>query len=154
MELNEYAVKVLNVLEDLESLQFFGDYGKLSKTEYRLLKEVVSERRKGRDIISSELARRLGVTRSAVSQIVTKLEKSEIVVRTAAPDDRKIAYIRLSGNAEANYDAQCAALNAILEECAAKFGRERMQRLSVDCSDFMALVRDAREKRAAGEAQK
>lgn len=152
MELNDYAIRLFQVMEELESLKFFGECEKLSRTEGRLLKEVISEYAKGRDIISSELARRLGVTRSAVSQLVTKLEEQDIVARTAAPDDRKIAYIRLSEHALAQFEEKCKQLNELLETCANKFGKDRMQRLSVDTADFIALIKAARETEA-GEVQ-
>ncbi len=145
MELNDYAIRLFNVMEELENLKFFGDPAKLSKTEYRLVKEVVSEHSKGKNIISSELAKRLGVTRSAVSQLVTKLEKENLVKRTAAPDDKKIAYICLSDSVLAEYDAHCTMLNALLATCADKFGKDRMQRLSVDAADFLALMKSAHE---------
>ncbi len=154
MELNDYAVRLFKAVEAVANLKFFGDSAKLSRTEFKLLREVVSERTKGRDIISSELARRLGITRSAVSQLVTKLEERGIVVRTAAPDDKKIAYIRLSDNSLATYEEQCRELNELLENCANKFGKDRMQRLSVDCADFIALMQESRESGDDGEAEK
>ncbi len=154
MELNDYAVRLFGAIEEVDALKLFGESAKLSRTEFRLLREVVAERTKGRDIISSELARRLGVTRSAVSQLVTKLEERDIVARTAAPKDKKIAYIRLSEHALAEFEEQCGQVNALLEYCAEKFGKDRMQRLSVDTADFIALMKEAREKGVAEEATK
>ena len=60
MELNDYAVRLFNTLEEVNALKLFGDSAKLSRTEFRLLREVVSERSKGRDIISSERGDALG----------------------------------------------------------------------------------------------
>lgn len=153
MELNDYAVHLFQALKEIEQMEFFGSPAKISRTEQRLVREVVSENARGKDIISSELARRLGVTRSAVSQLVTKLEEQDIVARTAAPDDRKIAYIRLSDRAMAEFEARCEALNELLASCAAQFGKDRMQRLTVDAADFIALIKAARLKAAEGEKE-
>ena len=154
MELNDYVLRLFGFVQEVEDLKFFGDPAKFSKTEGRLLREVITEYAKGRDIISSELSRRLGVTRSAVSQLVTKLEKQDIVKRVAAPDDKKIAYVRLSDSAMETFEAKCREVNALLDACASKFGKDRMQRLSVDSADFIALVREAREQASAPEGEK
>lgn len=142
MELNEYAVSLFQAVEQVENLKFFGDSAELSKTEFRLMREVINEREKGKDVISSELARRLSVTRSAVSQIVTKLEERGIVVRTPAPNDKKIAYIRLSERSEAVYEQQCKQVNDLLNAVAEKFGAARMKRIEKDCTDFLKLLNE------------
>ena len=142
MELNEYAVKLFQAVEEVEGLKFFEESATLSKTEFRLLREVIAEREKGRDIISSELAKRLGITRSAVSQIVSKLESRGIVVRAAAEHDRKIAYVRLSEKSIAIYEAQCSQANRLLAQVADKFGESRAKSLAGECEDFLRLLKE------------
>ncbi len=142
MELNDYATRLYGFVHEVEALKFFGDPARFSQTEARLLKEVMAENAQGRDIISSELARRLGVTRSAVSQLVTKLEGEGVLQRVAAPDDRKIAFVRLSDSAAEDFDRKCRELNELLDVCAEKFGKDRMQRLSVDSADFITLIKE------------
>ena len=51
----------------------------LNGTELRLLSEVIYANSKGERLISTRLAKRLNVTRSAISQIVNNLEKRGIV---------------------------------------------------------------------------
>ena len=92
IEINEYLLKLFHLVKDLGDIDFFWGKAKLSRTEFRILWEVANEQCEGRDIISSELARRIGITRSAVSQIVAKLEKNGIVKRVGSEYDRKIAY--------------------------------------------------------------
>ena len=144
MEINKYLVKLIEVAKGLEKLDFFMGKATLSKTEFRLLQEVVIEQEKGNDIISSELARRLGVTRSAVSQIVTKLEEKNIVKRTAAEFDRKIAYIRLSDYAYSMFVKQCEQANAAMEELGKQFGMERLDKFIDEydelCKAFCKIV--------------
>lgn len=150
MEFNGYAMQLFGIMRTVDELKLFGDPTRLSRTELKLVMEVLAERSKGRDIISSELAKRLGITRSAISQIVTKLEEKDILVRADAPDDRKIAYIRLSDRAIEAFERQCREIDELFTACSEKFGKDRMQRLAVDSADFIALLK---EKREASEEQ-
>lgn len=127
MEINEYLIKFFQIVRDMENMDFFAGVSKLSRTEFRLLREVVMEEEKGRSIISSELARRLGITRSAISQIVTKLELKGIVKRVDSPTDRKIVYIRLSDNSLTVFEEQCKEANAIMERVVELIGEEKMK---------------------------
>ena len=146
MEANEYLVKLFQTIKDMEGLNLFAGVAKISKTEFRLLREIALEREKGRNIISSELARRLGVTRSAVSQIVSELEKENIVVRTDSPTDKKIAYVRFSEHAQEVFEEYCAQGNRIMEKVVAKLGAEKMNRLIEDYNEFLAVLGEVRKE--------
>ena len=145
MEINKYLIKLITAAKGLEQLDLFMGKATLSKTEFRLLQEVVMEQEKGNDIISSELARRLGITRSAISQLVTKLERENIVKRAPSDIDRKIAYIRLSDYATAMFIQQCERANAVMEELEEQFGKERLEGFFAEydelCNSFCSLKR-------------
>ena len=140
MEPNEYLLKLFGINKDLESVNLFSEAAKLSKTEFRLVREVVIECKRGHNIISSELARRLGITRSAVSQIVTKLEAQDVVRRVAAPDDKKIAYIKLSERCISLYNEQCKQANEIIACVVKKFGEKKMKQLFELYDEFHAVL--------------
>lgn len=144
MEINKYLVKLIQAAKGLEKLDLFMGKATLSKTEFRLLQEVVMAQEKGSDVISSELARKLGITRSAVSQIVTKLERENVVKRAASETDRKIAYIRLSDYARSMFVQQCERANAVMEELVAQFGEDRLERFMSEydelCKVFCAIA--------------
>lgn len=144
MELNEYAKKLVQIIKDVEGADTFCEKLHVSKTEYRLLREVAIERESGKDIISSELARRLNITRSAVSQLVGKLEEKGVVVRASSPVDKKIAYIRLSPMAIEVYEEQCQFVNAVLERAAAKLGQEKVENFFAMYDEFLKVLRRAR----------
>lgn len=148
MELNEYLLRIFKIVKDMEDLNLFSDAAKLSKTEFRLVREIILEGERGRNIISSELARRLGITRSAVSQIVTKLEAQDVVKRTASPTDRKIAYVCLSDRANALFEEQCRQANEIMELIVADLGEKKMAKL-FDAYDEFALAFCRARKRLA-----
>lgn len=129
IEINEYLLKLFHLVKDLGDIDFFWGKAKLSRTEFRILWEVANEQCEGRDIISSELARRIGITRSAVSQIVAKLEKNGIVKRIGSTFDRKIAYIRLTDEATETFLQQAQQANEFSERVLAEFGKERLDKL-------------------------
>ena len=153
MEINEHLIKFIQIAKEMEDLDLFADAAKLSRTEFRMIREILMEREKGKDIISSELARRLGITRSAVSQVVTKLEERGIVMRTAAPNDRKIAYVRLTDHSLAVFDEQCAQANAIMECVSKTLGEKKMNELVKLYREFCAALGEAKKKISGEHAE-
>lgn len=152
MEINEYLSQFIQIIKEVEELDLFSETAKLSRTEFRMIREILMEREKGREIISSELARRLGITRSAVSQIVTKLENSGIMKRVSAPDDRKIAYVQLSDRSLAVFNEQCAHANAIMAYVGERLGDEKMHELVALYKEFCGALKEAKKKLKEGEA--
>lgn len=144
METNEYLLRLIQITKDMEALDLFADCGKLSKTEFRLIREIVKEREQGRNIISSELARRLGITRSAVSQIVTRLEQQGVVTRTPSAVDRKIAYICFSERSLAVFDQQCREANDIMDRVIGELGEDKMKLLIQTYDEFRAALAKVR----------
>ncbi len=153
MEINEYLIKLFQIIKDMESVSLFRERAKLSKTEFALLREVIIEGENGKRIISSELARRLGITRSAVSQLVTKMEKDGVVKRVASPTDRKIAYIELSDESRAVFEAQCAEANDIMDRVVRRMGEERIRELIATYDDFFAALTQVQEEVKKEDAQ-
>ena len=139
IEINEYLLKLFHLVKDLGDIDFFWGKAKLSRTEFRILWEVANEQCEGRDIISSELARRIGITRSAVSQIVAKLEKNGIVKRVGSEYDRKIAYIRLTDEAKETFLQQARQANEFADRVLAEFGKERLDKLLDESREFSEL---------------
>ena len=153
MEFNEYLQKLFSIGKRTEELNFFADAAKLTKTEFRLLREIVAEGEKGKNIISSELARRLGITRSAISQIVTRLEARGNIIRKSSPTDRKIFYVCLSERTYAIYDEQCKQANEIMDLVLADLGEERVQALIAESEEFIAALGRARKVYAHNSAR-
>ena len=139
IEINEYLLKLFHLVKDLGDIDFFWGKAKLSRTEFRILWEVANEQCEGRDIIYSELARRIGITRSAVSQIVAKLEKNGIVKRVGSEYDRKIAYIRLTDEAKETFLQQARQANEFADRVLAEFGKERLDKLLDESREFSEL---------------
>ena len=153
MELNEYLIKLIRTVKDMENLDLFPQASKLTQTEFRLIREIVIEKEQGKSIISSELARRLGITRSAVSQLVTKLEERDIVKRTASPTDRKIAYVCLSDSALAIFNKQCAQTNEFIGRVVRRFGEERINSLMKEYDELVEAVNETKKELRAEKAE-
>ena len=152
MEINEYLIQFIQIAKEIEGLDLFADAAHLSRTEFRMIREILMEREHGRKIIASELARRLGVTRSAVSQIVTKLEQRDIVMRVAAPDDKKIAYEELTEHSLSVFNEQCEQANAIMECVGKKLGDAKMKKIVALYREFCLALSDAKKKICTGKA--
>ena len=148
MEINEYLIKFIQTIKSVEEVDLFAASAKLSRTEFRMIREILIEREKGKEIISSELARRLGITRSAVSQLVTKMEKEGIVKRTSAPDDKKIAYVQLSERSLAVFEEQCRLANEIMERVVELLGEEKVKNLISAYDEFCRTVCAVRREQA------
>lgn len=140
MEINEYLFKLIQIIKELEDVDFFMGDAQLNNTEFRLLREIVMDGDQGKGIISSELARRLGITRSAVSQTVSKLEKRNIVKRVASPTDRKIAYICLSEHAVSVFEKQCEQANEVMARVVKELGEKKLRNLITAYDEFAEVL--------------
>ena len=117
-----------------------------NSTELRLLKELVFVKLENERIISTNLAKRLGVTRSSVSQMVNKLEKEGVVYRQPDEVDRKIAYIQMTESAEQLCMAELEKWTGVLTEIVETFGEEKMQALLSLAEEFAQTAQTVREK--------
>ncbi len=146
MEINQYLVKLIEASKGMESLDLFMGKATLNKTEFRLLQEVITRREMQQNIISSELAKKLGITRSAVSQIVTKLEGKNLVKRTPSDYDRKIAYICLSDYAASMFEQHCERANALMEKVVERFGKKKLDKFIADYDELREIFRSVIEE--------
>lgn len=139
MESGKYLNKLILTVKFMESLNLLPTNTPLSQTEFRLIREIVMEREAGNQIISSELARRLNITRSAVSQLVAKLEQRGIVERKASPTDRKIFYVVLSESSLNVFKQQCDEANKLINRVVEEFGKEKTDQLIELYEEFAAV---------------
>lgn len=137
----EYLAKIFTMLKKREELVFESKDSHFNNTEIRLLREIVLEKAQGNRLISTQLAKRLGVTRSAVSQIVNALEKRGVVQRVAAEDDRKIAYIEISAGVMEKYGQDITSVLKIVEKLVEKFGEEKFNTMFDLYNEFTDLTR-------------
>lgn len=140
-----YLRKIFTMLRDIEVALNAQSNEKYNNTEIRLMNEVVYAAGIGERLISTQLATRLGITRSAVSQIVAKLEKDGAVRRVPDAVDRKIAYVELTEKVAETYKNIVAQYTDFVGKVVAYMGVSKINKLFVLVDEFYSAVENACE---------
>ena len=133
----------------LEELKIFHRAMPFNNTEMQMMREIIAAKERGSRVISSGLAKLLGITRSAVSQMVKKLESKGVVRRVPDSRDKKIAYIELSDKARSIYEESRARVNGLLERIVAKLGEEKVEHFITGTNEFIDAFCEATEEEDA-----
>ena len=141
----EYFNEIFAMMRKATNLKLETKNKTLNGTELRLLSEIIYAGSKGERLISTQLAKRLNVTRSAISQIVNNLEKRGIVKRVADTVDKKIAYIELSNYAIDAYNDEKAVMVSYVWRIVEQFGEEKMDKLLGLVDEFYNVVEKIRD---------
>ena len=139
-ENKEYLRQIFSALKGMEGLMDLGGNHDLNTTELRLISEVIFAGVENRRLISTQLATRLGVTRSAVSQMVNTLEGRGIVCRVADEVDKKIAYIELTQWAQEHFREDIQKYSDFIAQLVARFGEARLKKMLSLMQDFVKTV--------------
>ena len=130
----------------LEELKIFHRAMPFNNTEMQMMREIIAAKERGSRVISSGLAKLLGITRSAVSQMVNKLESKGVVRRVPDSRDKKIAYIELSDKARSIYEESRARVNGLLERIVEKLGEEKVEHFITGTNEFIDAFCEATEE--------
>lgn len=136
----KYLNALFVILRKGESLSVAGKTTRFNGTEIRLIGEILNAKYMGKRLISTQLAKRLSVTRSAISQLVSRLEKQGILKRAADEVDRKIAYVELTDEALEAYGADLKVYVNSVSKIVKKFGVERFETMCALCNEFCSLA--------------
>ena len=137
MEVNVFLREMYRIGKRWDEICVFEQTHSLNNTEMQTMREVVAAEETGGRIISSQLAKKLGVTRSAVSQMVHKLETRNYVRRVSDERDKKIAYIELSDFARGIYEQMKKRFSQFLEKVTAKLSEERLEEFIGRANEFL-----------------
>ncbi len=85
------------------------------------------------------LAERSGLTKQAIGEVVTELERLGYVERTADPDDRRAKIIRLTERGRKGQAAAARILRDIEQRWARHLGRDRIATLRQTLEEILAL---------------
>lgn len=116
----------------------------LSRTERSILTVLCMAEAEGTRVISAQIAERLDVTRSAVSQAVDKLSSLGYVQRTPAETDRKIAYIELTSDAKKIYRSYIEREKALFDRVLSRMGEEGMSEFLALAEQFVCTAKEVR----------
>lgn len=144
---SEYLKKVFRMSKRMESLSLGGFRSRFNNSEMRMIEEILLAGEAGERVISTQLARSLEVTRSAVSQMVNKLANEGIVQRVPDKVDRKIAYIELTDEALDIYRKERKAYCATLDKVIDRMGKENFEKMSELIEQFCDEVSEVTNER-------
>ena len=153
MDANRLMQEIYSISKQLEGAREVYHSLPFNNTEMLMMREIVVAQGEGRRLISSRLAEKLDITRSAVSQIVNKLEAKKIVRRVPDAKDRKIAYIELTEEAYGAYTDIKRRINAVLENLIARFGEVRLAKFLTEAHEFIGAFNSSVEAAAAQHAR-
>lgn len=110
--------------------------------ELHLIREVLLAKKAGKRVIATQLSQRLGVTRSAISQLVNRLEKNGVLKRVHDEINKKILYIEVTEKAVAYYRSDIRICNKFIQQVVEKFGEERFEQMCGLLGEFSALCKE------------
>ena len=141
-----YINKLFQLLKKRETVAITGKKAGFNDTELRLIGEVLSAKVTGKRLISTQLATALGVTRSAVSQIVNHLEERGVVRRVADEVDRKIAYIEVTDEVLSQYQQEIKTCANFAGGLVRKYGVEKFNTMCKMLNDFLDLFEEEKKR--------
>lgn len=142
----KYLNKLFQLLKKRETVAITGKKAGFNDTELRLIGEVLSAKVTGKRLISTQLATALGVTRSAVSQIVNRLEERGVVRRVADEVDRKIAYIEVTDEVLSQYQQEIKTCANFAGGLVRKYGVEKFNTMCKMLNDFLDLFEEEKKR--------
>ena len=135
-----YLGKIQNMTRTMQNVVFVRGKKSFNNSEMRMLEEIVAADKKGERLISTELADKVGVTRSAISQMVNRLSAKGLVKRVPDDVDRKIAYIELDGKAKEMYLAQRKKMGEVGNKVINDFGVDKANQMIKLVEEFSDSV--------------
>ncbi len=135
-----YLGKIQNMTRTMQNVVFVRGKKSFNNSEMRMLEEIVAADKKGERLISTELADKVGVTRSAISQMVNRLSAKGLVKRVPDDVDRKIAYIELDGKAKEMYLAQRKKMGEVVNKVINDFGVDKANQMIKLVEEFSDSV--------------
>lgn len=130
----ETFLRIINKFKILEKIPIDHGTGNLLYASEINTLEIIG---KYPGINMTELARKRGVTKGAVSQIVTKLVKKQLVLKNQVPDNDKVLSLRLTGSGEIAFENH--------EKFHAKYDAPMIEKLKSMSVEQLAVIADTFE---------
>lgn len=147
----EYLSKIFKIIRLQSNMSINDKKARFNSTELRMLGEILVAKEEGRRLISTRLADLLGITRSAVSQIVNRLESQGVVRRVAAENDKKIAYVEISDDVLEVYGEDLNNCLNFVGGLVREFGEKNFEQMCALNEKFVTL---AQSKTKAAKCKK
>ena len=150
----KYLNAVFSMMKKRDSIMVADKKTRFNDTELRLISEVLSAKQGGNRLISTQLATKLGVTRSAISQIVNRLEETGVLKRVPDAVDRKIAYIEVTEETMDSYRADMKTCGDFVGRVVERFGDEKFKQMKGLLEEFMEMMEEERQREDASRQAK
>ena len=133
--------KIFALIKKREELMLVDKTSPFNNTELRIISEIFVAKTSGARLISTQLAKRIGVTRSAISQMVASLEERGVLRRVASPIDKKIAYVEIADGALEQYGDALDETLIFLGELVEEFGEEKFDEMCALFHGFVGVLK-------------
>ncbi|MBE5747257.1 MAG: MarR family transcriptional regulator [Clostridiales bacterium] len=153
-ENDRYLSAIFMLKQRSDALVLCDKKSPFSDTELRLLGEIILAEREGKRLISTQIADRLGITRSAVSQIVNRMEENGVVKRVPDAVDRKIAYVVMTEETMQAYAAELKVLKTFIGKTVKEYGVEKFYTLCEMMNEFLTVVEKEKEQSSCKSCKK
>ena len=139
----EYLLRVFRILTAREGFVISSEKTHFNKTELRLISEVLAARYENKRLFSTQIAKMLGVTRSAISHTVQRLEERGVIIRIPSETDKKVEYIEISESILELYKEDLEKCARFIGEVVAEFGEKDFYKM---CELYEKFVQMAQAK--------
>ena len=145
----KYLNGIFSMMKQMDNLTVADKKTRFNSTEMRMIGEIMASRYVGKRLISTQLAQLLGITRSAVSQIVNRLEETGVLKRVPDAVDRKIAYIEVTEETMDSYRADMKTCGDFVGRVVERFGEEKFKQMKCLLEEFMEMMDEERQREVA-----
>lgn len=150
MGINNETVKMIDSFKKLsESIKMmfdsniFNNMG-LSISELKLLETIDACSKEEKLVNTSDLASSLKVSKSAISQSVSKLERKGYVKRKISLKDKKIGYLYLTDECKIKCEEKKIACESIINKVVEELGEDKILKLSDLLNELSNVIENIR----------
>ena len=120
--------KITETLDLLKSYAFSNWKGLDLNYSEALILSIISESERIKcPIHKSQIAKRLNITKAAVTQFCNKLEKKGYISSYTTEDNKKNHYLQLDNNLRKSIESRCETMNNNLNKFIEKVGEENIE---------------------------
>lgn len=151
MDKNTTIQEIHKCCKKFDEIRCLDKKTRYNNSESLMVKKIIEANAGGERLISSELAKRLGVTRSAISQMVKKLEENGTLRRVPDKFDKKIAYIELSDDALKIYECMRDETEYLYSQLIERIGEQEVADFLHTANRFLDVVEEIKSEYAEGK---
>lgn len=146
MEINMETAKMIDSFKNLsESIKkMFDSNIELSISELKLIETIETNSKNNNFVNISDLSNILKISKSAVSQCVSKLEKKGYIKRKISLKDKKIGYLYITENCKIKYKEKKELCENIVKKVVEKLGDDKILKLSGLIDDLSNVIESIR----------